>query len=211
MRGAVAAVLLLCACAGRPVEPAGTSVLPAPLAAAPTRDLAQDLAAPSLRGLLANLDVLPTTTGLVRMLHGPTACAPKGGVNPYVVLPDRMPRVGERLELRFVTRHGGNAPSTNCWLISSFRPMPAPIDWTQFGLRGCWQLVNAEGVLLVPTAATPGGVVWRDRGDVWFGWTPPVGATGTRLWLQLLVASPADKGGFLLSPAVEITVGSAAP
>lgn len=195
------ALMLLAACTAAPELP---ELLPQPTA----RSLDQLVAAPSLRSLAAGLDVAPRTSGLARVVHGKTACKPRSGVNPLPVLPRKPPRVGELLAVTWSTRTGGAPPSAPCWLIASFVGEQRPIDFSAFGMPGCWLLVNPDQVLAVPTAA--GGMVVRDGGHVLLRWIPPQSAAGMHFYLQLLVAAPGENtAGWLVAPAVEIIIGSA--
>jgi len=190
--------LLLAACAADPPRP--------PLAE--TGRPIETLGAPSLLSLADALDLAPPQPRVLRLLHGPDSCRPKNGVNPYVHLPPGRPRAGEPLAIDFVTRCGNlpPPPSAECWLIWSTRPIDRPIDFSPYGMSGCWLLVQPDNVLLVPPPR-PGAMVCREGGVVRFRWASPV--LGTRLWMQLLVSAPGENvAGFLSSPAVEVWVGS---
>lgn len=182
------------------------SQLPGSLAAAQERDLGEALAG---RFALRSLDIEPVQ-GLVRDLHGRTACDPIGGVNPYVHLPLATPTAGELVSILFVTRHGGvpPPPSEACWMVWSFTPLATPVDFSSFGMPGCQLLVRPDNIDSVPVGSAS-GVLRRDGGMVWFEWLPPTWSTGTHLFLQLLVAAPGEtSSGFLSSHAVEVIVGS---
>lgn len=195
-------LLLLGACSAAPPE------LPAPLRSVPVREFQQMVEAPSFRALGAALDLVPPTSGLIRVVHGKTACRPTHGVNPLPVLPKEAPRVGRLLAVTWSTRTGGNPPAESCWLLTSFRPLNRPIDFSPYGMPGCWLLVNPDQIIAVPT--TPGGLIVRDGGHVLLRWMPAASAAGIHFWLQLLVAAPGETpSGWLVAPAVEVLVGSA--
>jgi hypothetical protein len=89
-------------------------------------------------------------------------------------------------------------------------PSHPPRPFAPFGTPGCWLLVELDSVVAVQTTRDPGGIVWRDGGHVLFRWTPTPADVGTELRMQLVVAAPGEnEAGWLISPAVEIVVGSA--
>ena len=69
--------------------------------------------------------------------------------------------------------------------------MQEPIDFTPYGMPGCWALVNPDMVVSVPASGST-GMVMRERGDgrILFRWTPDAGMQGQSMFLQLLVARP---------------------
>lgn len=185
--------------------------LPAPLqAAARADDLRPMLTAPTLRGLLSAIDAAPATTGAVRLLTGPTSCRPAGGVLPYPVLPRQIPRVGQEVAITWTTRACTipPPPPDPCWIVASFRPA-APVDFGPFGSPGCWLLVQPDQLVAVPATRPAGGMLWRDGGTVFFRWTPAPRDAGTSLLLQMIVLAPGEtRSGWMVSPAVEVIVGS---
>ena len=192
-----AALIVLVACTAAPQDPPAAPSLPTRLRieTAPV-------------GLLAAVVPVPIV-GTVRLLPAPAACRPAHGVNPLPVLPREIPVVGREVAITWATRAGGipQPPDVPCWLIASFSG-PEPVDFSSFGAPGCWVLPKPEQVVAVPHAAT--GTVRQDGGHVLFRWTPPAWATGTQIMLQLVVAAPGEnRVGLLVSPAVEIIVGSA--
>ena len=199
-------LLLLAACAAAPLAvPEPPEIIRSGLGSS----LLDDLDAPSAMGLLDSIGVLAPTAGLVRILHGNTACQPKGGVNPYVHLPSRMPCAGEEFTVLFVTRHGGNGPDVPAWLMMAHRPIEAPVPFGPYGLPGCQLLVQPDASILCVPGEWRSGLLSRNRGQIRFTWTPPAWTVGTSLFMQLLVSAPGDnKGGFLVSPGVEVIVGS---
>jgi hypothetical protein len=198
---AVWAMATGCRAPSSPLPPSG----PAALLALPQRDLGEALKAPSRRLSLILTDVVPPVAGLIRAVHGNTACRPVGEVNPYVHLPHYMPEAGRQLEVLFVTRHGGNAPTETAWLLWSFEEIDAPIDFTPFGMPGCMLLVRAENITTIPSQ-----LLQQDGGLIRFSWLCPTWSAGTHFWMQLLVFAPGQTtSGYLSSHAVEVIVGSA--
>jgi len=199
-------ILLLAACSAAPLAPLPPESLRAGLAST----LLDDLSAPNAMGLLDSIGVLAPTTGLVRMLHGDTSCQPAHGVNPYVHLPRNVPTVGEQFIILFTTRHGGNGPNDPAWLLCSHRPIDAAVPFGPYGMPGCQILVQPDSTLYCAPGNWRNGMLSRERGEIRFTWTPAAWAAGTPLFMQLLVAAPGEnRGGFLVSPGVEIVVGSA--
>lgn len=194
---------LLAACSSAPT-------LPAPLLGAADGIRMGDLESPGPRGVLSALGVLAPSTGLVRMLHGNTACQSEGGVNPYVSLPRNIPTAGEQFTILFVTRHGHPAPpDAPAWLVMSHEPFDKPIPFGPYGMPGCQLLVRADNVQFLLPGSWHKDLIYREGGQIRFTWTPPAWVAGTSLFLQLLVSAPGqNKAGMLASPAVEIVVGS---
>lgn len=198
--------LLLTACAWSLPPSVVEATRPSVLLATPIRDGLKIETAPV--GLAAA--VLPVTvTGTIRFLLAPAACRPVHGVNPFPVLPREIPRVGREVAVTWATRACTlpPPPPAACWLVVSYRD-PVPVDFSPFGAPGCWLMAALDQVVAVPTQT--GSLVWRDGGYVLFRWTPPAWAAGTRMILQLLVSAPGENAaGWLVSPAVELIVGSA--
>jgi hypothetical protein len=115
----------------------------------------------------------------------------------------------------FVTTVSSTPPEPDwlVWIVMSTRP-PAPdlpFELSPIGLPGCQLLVNPELLISTPAAGAPGELLTRaeGRGQILFRWTPPPGMGGSRLWMQLLVAAPGKSpGGFLMSHAIELIVGT---
>jgi len=119
-------------------------------------------------------------------IHGPSACDPVGGVNPYVGTAPAFPTVDEWVTLVGVPWHAprevsptlgqSNFPGAMsqvarvqtpepetpaAWWIIGWRRAEDPIDWTPFGLPGCRLLV-----------ADPRFVLCHERPGRGPGWTP---------------------------------------
>lgn len=198
------ACLLLAACSTAP------HLDPFPLATARPVTAESAFAPPVLGALMSMVDALPVAAPWVRELHGPTACRTTDGVNPYVVPGLPGPVVGQPWECRFSTTACAPYPASDAWLIVSTRPMPSPIDFTPYGMPGCWALVNPDMVVSVPASGST-GMVMRERGDgrILFRWTPAQGMQGQSMFFQLLVARPGQTpSGWVASHGIEVLVGS---
>lgn len=210
--GKVSAVIMaamIAACSGGP-QPGINPPHPFPAAIERT-DLRGMLSTPSLQGVAAVLGLAQSSAGTVRLITGPTACQSRGGTLPYPVIPAQVPTVGREIQVTWATRACPipPPPSAACWIVASFRPIH-PVSFAAFGTPGCWLLVELDSVVAVQTTRDPGGIVWRDGGHVLFRWTPTPADVGTELRMQLVVAAPGEnEAGWLISPAVEIVVGSA--
>lgn len=166
-----------------------------------------------LRALVSDED---PRTGFVRQIFPETACYSSIAL-PYVIPANRPPRVGEEWECLFVTCVSSMPPEPDwfAWLVVSTRePDPLlPIDLGSIGLHGCKLLVNLDSIISVPPGfeAPSGSLLTRvpGRGEIHLRWTPAPGMAGHKLWMQLLVHAPGySPGGFLLSYAVELAIGS---
>lgn len=145
--------------------------------------------------------------GVYRLVVGPTSCHSRDGVNPMVWMPSEDPRAGEPVRAMFTTKALRPFPDDPVWIFASFGALESPIDFGQFGMPGCWSLVNLDVVML----SLPGeseGILTRPAGsgEVMFQWNAPPDAEGAVLCMQGLVANPGEP---LATPAVHIILGSA--
>lgn len=136
---------------------------------------------------------------------------------PYIIPSDVGPFVGREWACLFVTTVSSAPaePDWFAWIIVSTQPPAAglPAELSPIGLPGCWLLIIPEQLVSVPPGfeALPGSMLTREpgRGRITLRWTPAAGMSGQRVWMQLLVHAPGRApGNFLLSYAIEITVGS---
>ena len=168
------------------------------------------LATPSLLGVVAALGLAQPMVGTVRLVTGESSCQCAGGTLPYPVLPREIPRAGREVQITWATRACPipDPPAAPCWLVASFNP-PHPVPFGAYGTPGCWLLTEPDQLVAVPTTRAPAGLCWREGGHVFFRWTPGASDVGTRLVMQLVVAAPGEnRAGWLISPAVELIVGS---
>lgn len=165
---------------------------------------------PAVRALV--VDEIPNA-GLVRQLYPSTACEASIPL-PYIIPANRPPRVGEEWQCLFVTTVSPQPPEPNwfAWIITSTRAPDSalPIALDSIGLPGCKLLVNLDAIISVPPGSESALLTRApDRGRILLRWTPQPGMAGQKLWMQLMVHAPGrSPGGFLLSYAIEITVGS---
>ena len=154
----------------------------------------------------------PKVTGMVRSLHGRTACAAWSPL-PFLVAEQR-PRVGQPWRIAFLTSACPvpAEPDWPMWILASFRHPPAsyPLDLTQYGFRGCWLHLQPDFVIPswpVVEGDEQEGLLTRipERGRTLLHWTPPAGFAGLQIWFQVVVAGPR---GIALSHAVQVTIGS---
>lgn len=94
------------------------------------------------------------------------------------------------------------------WLIVGQQPfVPQPMP----GWPGCMQMVAADAIVSVPSAAGWQGAIRREpgsRGRIELRWTPGAASIGSKVYLQLLVYKPGISAhGWDLSPGVELLVG----
>jgi hypothetical protein len=175
----------------------------------------EEALAPPLGKTLLALALEPEPVqGFYREIYGRTSC--RGSIPlPYLIPATRPPRVGQEWQCLFVTTVSSTPPEPDwlVWIVMSTRP-PAPdlpFELSPIGLPGCQLLVNPELLISTPAASAPGELLTRaeGRGQILFRWTPPPGMGGSRLWMQLLVAAPGKSpGGFLMSHAIELIVGT---
>lgn len=145
----------------------------------------------------------------VRSFPGPTSCYPANGINPFMVSYQPGPAVGQEYTIVCWTRALPIADDTSMvWMIVGHEPF-TPVDFTSFGMPGCWLLVKPDDFIHMPVGAT--GVVTRPAstpGRMTLRWTPTIDTYGQKLWLQLLVEAPGENdAGLLASWAYELFIG----
>lgn len=108
------------------------------------------------------------------------------------------------------------------WMILATSMLPEPVDFTSYGMPGCFLHIPLESVNLVMPGAKYGAFerfddVWRNSAGqvvgncsvVEFTWTPSPAHMGMALYAQgLLLAPGANRAGLLGTPAVELMVGT---
>ena len=201
---AIPFALLFVACnSPTPAAPAS----PFPPSIEPSR--AEDVLGPSLLHAAAAMlgtDATPDIRGVVRLLYGPTGCAAvSDGQGIGIRVAPYEPRASRIIAIDWTTTACTQPapPTRTVSLIVSLRP---PSAIYQIGSGGCWLLVNPDYVL-VPT---PTGILTQQGGWLNLRWTPTPDWAGRSVWAQCLVAAPGEAvQGHMLSPAVEIQVGSA--
>lgn len=150
---------------------------------------------------------------VVRVVSGRTACRSRTGSNPIIV-PEGAPRVGAEWRCRFLTSYVGDReherPPWDVWIVFSGR-QARPIDFSAFGMPGCWLLVEPENIVAVPRTGIESPMLWRvpGTGETLLRWTPPAGSQGQVWRWQMIVAAPGETpSGFLASAAIEVVIGS---
>jgi len=100
-------------------------------------------------------------------------------------------------------------PDVDCWLIISATAQAQPIDFTPYGMPGCWLHVSLDDLVYVPVGYSKPGMIERIGGRIMLTWTPPMSFLGRSVWMQMLVSFPGlNQAGFLSSHAIEVRVGS---
>lgn len=190
--------------------------LPGTIVAAKEATMEQALAPPTIKAFRSLLVDEDPHYGITRRLFGRTGC--EGSIPaPYIIPAPRVPTVGQEWECLFVTCVCSSPPEPDwpAWIICSTKPPGTgfPVDLTPTGLPGCWLHVNPELLISVPVGfeAPAGSLLTRvkGRGQILLRWTPQPGMGGQHVWMQLMVHAPDHSpGGFLLSHAIEVIVGS---
>lgn len=146
-------------------------------------------------------------TGRYRVLHGSTSCESRGG-NP-MVWPDRSapPTVGRPTRVEWTTNPTAPYRDGYAYLLVSLGDAP-PIDLTPFGFTGCTLWVTTARGKLFSVAPKPGSRLTREGGTFELNWTPPPAFAGVEVRYQLVVASPDNAPGWILSPGLEAWIGS---
>lgn len=178
--------------------------IPSPNSVQATR--AEDaFSAPLMRVLLAPLAAPSGVPGYIR-LFARSPCHTADGVLPYVYPRWRTPRAGTEIAVDWVTRACRPFPDELMLLAVSFRPAePGPADLSPWGHTGCWLLVNPDFLIL----PGPGSILSRDEpGRMSLRWTPGLEWIGQTVFAQALVATAAGPNGWLVSPGIEIRIGS---
>lgn len=152
----------------------------------------------------------PFLHGRSRMVYAPTPCdvpafSPGGPGAPYVVA-DGVPRVGMPFRVEWTTKptSPGEPPAWPALLLVSFNMgPPTPLDVA--GAPGCHLLVQPDFIMLPRS----GSILTQSGGHIRLNWTPRPPVMGQDLYGQLLVSAPGvNAGGFLVSPALHVVVGS---
>ena len=165
----------------------------------------------TLAALLTDAPV--STAGWSRVVHGPTACVGIG-TNPEVLVdPPREPRAGQPWRVHWSTRSGTTAmPVEATVLLVSLLPTVQQVDLGPYGALGCWLLVNRD-YALTPTwqlvSPGPNDPFFQQGGEIFWVQVLPASFAGITLRCQLVVrAIGANAAGYLLSPMLEVHVGS---
>jgi len=144
------------------------------------------------------------TTGHVRELYGRTVCRSSIPL-PCIVTQGSPPVVGFDWVCTFATSSCPPYPDWDCWILLSHQPLEnGPIDFTPYGMPGCWLHVSLDQMVPVPVGAAPTGTLTRQGGQITMHYTPPPIMAGRMFWMQLLVRG---ETGFVSSSAIEILVG----
>lgn len=152
----------------------------------------------------------PFVHGRSRMLHAPTPCdVPTFSVGgpgaPYFVA-SGIPRAGVPFRVDWTTKPTGpgTLPTWPAMLLISLDPS-LPVSLEVAGGPGCYLMVEPDHIM-VPK---PGSILTQSGGCVRLDWTPNHGLIGTDFYAQLLVNAPGiNAGGFLVSPALHVQIGS---
>ncbi len=196
---------LLAACSASPAP------APAPISGARAVRAEDALSPPVVAYAAALLEDGGRRYGVIREVLTKTCCRPRSGVNPLVVLPKGEPVVGAPVKILWTTRACAPYPADMAWLVVSHAAPRQQVDFSGFGMPGCWLAVNPDEIVAIPGNVTTLGMVRREagRGEILLDWTPPSAMAGRSVWMQLLVAAPGENAaGFLSSTAIEIILGS---
>jgi hypothetical protein len=139
--------------------------------------------------------------GHVREIHGRTACQSSIPL-PCIVSQDAPPRVGDDWACTFATSSCEPFPDWDCWLLVSHQPGES-IDFTPYGMPGCWLHVSLDQVIPVPVGYGGSPMLTRQGGQITMHYTPPAIMAGRMFCMQLLVKSPT---GFVSSNGIEVLV-----
>ena len=152
----------------------------------------------------------PASFGVVRVIEAKTACQSVTGINPMVWLPKYEPKVGQPLRILWTTRAMAPFPADMAWMIVSHRNnAPAPVDFTPYGMPGCWLMVDLDISIALSTGTT--GIFNRPAGSgrINMEWVPPTHLAGQTVRMQMLVVAPGEnRANLLSSPAIEIIFGT---
>lgn len=152
----------------------------------------------------------PLTYGRARMIHAPTPCDvptfSEGGPGAPYFVADGVPQVGQPFRVGWTTKPTtpGESPAWPAMLLVSFG-LSAPLPLASIGAPGCHLLVQPDYIMM-PRA---GSILTQFGGCINLDWTPRGGLAGFTFYAQLLVSAPGvNTGGFLVSPALHVEVGS---
>lgn len=152
----------------------------------------------------------PLKYGRARMIHAPTPCDvpafSEGGPGAPYFVADGWPRAGQPFRVDWSTKPTGpgDSPAWPAMLLVSY-DLSAPMPLAALGAPGCHLLVQPDFIM----TPKPGSILTQFGGCISLDWTPRGGLVGFTLYAQLLVSAPSvNTGGFLVSPALHIQVGS---
>lgn len=154
-----------------------------------------------------------TTIASYSIYTGRTVChAEDGRLTPFIdCLNGQPPMVGVPWEVIAWTR-AQPAPDTEmAWLMVGWRPLAAPVDYSNQGMPGCMLLMYPEAWVQIPVGYNDGMIsrLTGTPGRIALKWTPTADAMGKTIWLQLIVADPtANRVGLLTGAAMRATIGS---
>lgn len=152
----------------------------------------------------------PFQYGRSRMIHAPTPCDvptfSMGGPGAPYFLTSGIPRANVPFQVSWSMKPTipGSLPAWPALLLVSLDPS-APVPLAVAGAPGCHLMVQPD-YIMVPHA---GSILTESDGCVRLDWTPNAGLIGIEFYAQLLVSAPGvNAGGFLVSPALHVQVGS---
>lgn len=164
--------------------------------------------------------VRPRTTGKEPWL---SSHCKGGGWMQYLWVPyGSRVTPGQPVKIVLVDQRPPGTEPQAMWLILATSMLPEPVDFTSYGMPGCWLHIPLESVNLLLPGAEYGlfkrfDNTWKNAAGqtvgncsvVEFTWTPSADHLGRALYAQgLLLAPGANRAGLIGTPAVELTVGT---
>lgn len=207
MRAITALLLAACTMPPRAIEPEPTPLSTTTMAEALAN---HEDASPIVGGdMLKALLVGSPATYTIR--YARTQCAvPSGFLLPFLSCRGVGPTVGQPWVLDAWTKVDPATDTSAAWLVVGWQDF-VPVDYSSWGMPGCWLLVEPKLVVYVPVGIDDGLVrrTQQSPGRIELNWTPPASAAGQTLWFQLLVAAPvANQFGLVTGPALRVQVGT---
>ncbi len=201
------ALFLLAACGAAPTTPSPVPIEPDPLAqaAASTPLAAEDVLNRTAFARRLAFAAAPTNVrGLIRYRYQGSLCVTDESALPFVYPDWREPHAGKPVSIDWTTRAARPFPDELLILAISFRDT-APVELSPWGHFGCWMTQQPDYLV----APGPGSIVSRDEpGRVSLRWTPGDEWIGVSIYVQGLVLTEAGPAGWLVTPGLEIIVGS---
>lgn len=201
------ALLLLAACSSTPTLPPDVPTTPDPMpsAAALSTLPAESVFDRTLTArLMASIAAPTNVRGVIRYRDQKSLCVTDESALPFVWPRWKEPRAGQLLEIDWTTRAARPLPDELLILAVSFRNT-APVELSPWGHFGCW-MAQSPDYLVAPG---PGSIITKDEpGRVSLRWVPGDEWIGVSIYVQGLVMTDAGPAGWLVTPGLEIIVGS---
>jgi len=211
-------LLLLVACVAKPPDIRSLQMVSAEKALSIPVDAR--VISPLVKGLVLADEASPFIESSYAIVYAPTQCVmpvypgvpagepPTQDQLPFLSCRGVGPHVGSQWVLDMYTRADPVDETNLSWVFIGWGPQ-APVDYSTWGMPGCWLLAGLTTAVFIPVGIND-GLLYRDQlncGKMTLTWTPPVSAAGQEIIFQLVVARNANQFGLVTGPALKVVVG----